>query len=84
MVVSNSDTFQQLYTKAAIGCKQFNQIQQCQILSNLCVLNLYRGDSNVCRLVKEIINKLPLNTNKYYSDDGYKQGMPWIYYMQGS
>lgn len=83
-MVSNSDTYHMLYTKAAVGCKLYNQIQQCQILSNLCVLNMYTGDSNVCRLVKDIISTKQTDTNTFYSDDGYKQGMPWIYYMQGT
>jgi hypothetical protein len=42
---------------------------------------MYNGDSNVCRLVKEIIKQKAKETNTFYSDDGYKQGMPWIYYL---
>jgi hypothetical protein len=46
--LSYSDTFNYYYYYAAIGCwKELNPVS-CQILANLCVLQLYDETSAVC------------------------------------
>jgi len=39
---------------AALGCKEFNNPQSCQLLANLCVLNLYSDIAPSCKLLNEL------------------------------
>ena len=81
-IVSNSDSITYLYTKAAMNCNKGN-IQECHVLANLCVLNLYDVESSPCRLLINIVKNSPENAlaNSFYAIDGYKAGMPWIFYL---
>ena len=38
-----SGTLEYFYTKAAVGCEQWNNPKDCQLLANLCVLQLYKS-----------------------------------------
>lgn len=40
-VLSDSDVFSYFYYQSAVGCKIEKNQKQCQILANLCVLQLY-------------------------------------------
>ncbi len=43
---------QYYYLDAAVGCTEFKNVQKCQLLANLCVLQMYNSDSVVCKLYK--------------------------------
>ncbi len=82
----NSGTIQYYYLDAAVGCTEFNDIQKCQLLANLCVLQLYNSAAEVCALYKNIVENLPneLAYPEYYVDQGYKMSMPWLYYEENA
>jgi hypothetical protein len=45
------------------------------------VLNLYKFSSPACEKFKEITEANPdLAYPKFYKDEGYKEGLPWLYY----
>ena len=76
-----SDLFNYYYYYAALGCWKDNHPQKCQILANLCVLQLYNERSTVCQLYQYITNNGSL-VSDYYKDEGWVQGVPWLYYKQ--
>ena len=56
-------------------------MKKCQLLANLCVLQLYNEDATVCRLYKDAVSKLNGSVQPYYEDAGFKNGpMPWLFY----
>lgn len=46
---------QHYYLDAAVGCAEFKDVQKCQLLANLCVLQLYNTASVVCSLYRDIV-----------------------------
>lgn len=53
------------------------------MLANLCVLQLYNTDTVACKLYKELVANIDPTSLAYpenYNDDGFKIGMPWLYY----
>jgi hypothetical protein len=46
-----SDVFVQFYLESAVGCYYNDDPEKCQILANLCVLQLYDLTTNACKLV---------------------------------
>lgn len=78
----------QLQVKAAHLCKTTGEQQQCQILANLCVLNFYKYDSDVCKFYLELLQEAGREQTQiskdFYFDDGFKEGLPWIYYQTGN
>jgi len=54
----------------------------CQILANLCVLQLYNEKTMSCKLFQELQKKqTALNIQEpFYKDEGWKLGLPWLYY----
>ena len=77
--LSASATFDYYYLQAARNCSTYQDILGCQVLGNLCVLQLYNEESTVCRLFKDTARTRPL-ANPEVTDEGWKQGMPWLYY----
>jgi hypothetical protein len=49
-----SDTIDYLYIKAADACLYNADIQQCHVLANLCVMQLYDPQNAICKLYKYI------------------------------
>jgi len=49
------------------------------------VLRLYNLQSSVCSLALDLVGSKTDQqlTNSFYPDDGYVQGMPWLYYLEG-
>ena len=82
----NSGTFQYFYLDAAVGCVTFNDVQKCQLLANLCVLQLYNSASEACDLYRKTVEALPNNLAypDYYIDNGFKMRMPWLYYEENA
>lgn len=50
-----SDTYNYLYYDAAVGCQEYGNPQKCQVLANLCVLQLYNERALVCSLFQNIV-----------------------------
>ena len=66
--------------------------QQCQVLANLCVLQLYKFPAMQCERFREAGKPLGKLVNTFYHNDGYrmrvvdgvyKGGLPWLYYQSG-
>lgn len=68
-----SGTLQYYYLDAAVGCTTFKDVQKCQLLANLCVLQLYNEDAVVCSLYKDTLSKQQgsLAYDQYYNNQGF-------------
>lgn len=73
------------YLKAAMNCQRYKDPQGCQTLANLCVISMYNYVSVACKLYKQITvrSNLP-QANSFYPDNGFKTGIPWIYYERAA
>ena len=49
-----SDVFKYYYFQSAVGCRENNDQRMCQVLANLCVLNLYNERTMACKLFKDL------------------------------
>ena len=56
----------------------------CQILANLCVLNLYNERTVACKLFQQLQKDETELSDQvtFYKDEGWKEGVPWLYYKQ--
>lgn len=79
--ISVSDTFDYYYLQSANGCQNYGTPQHCQALANLCVLQLYNGQTEVCKLFKMLVKSAGGVVNPADPDEGWKTGMPWLYYL---
>ena len=81
-----SGAIQYYYLDAAVGCTEFGDVSKCQLLANLCVMQMY-VKSVVCDLYKDTVAANP-NAEAYpdyYTDKGFKKGvMPWLYYEENA
>lgn len=69
LISHNSGTMQYYYLDAAVGCSEFKDVKKCQLLANLCVLQLYNQASVVCSLYRDIVKNLDtLAYPDYYVD----------------
>jgi len=57
LTIASSDTFDFLYLKSAYHCLASLETKSCQILANLCVLQLYDENNPVCKLYQFINNQ---------------------------
>ena len=74
--LSSSDTFQYFYLKAADDCVNHLLVKGCQILANLCVMQMYNLQMTVCALY--MATTLARSPNAV---DGYSvSDMAWLYY----
>eukprot|EP00347_Sterkiella_histriomuscorum_P018733 403344384 len=80
-ILGYSDLFSYYYYYSAIGCWMDEDPQKCQILANLCVLQLYNEQSTVCQLF-QYLTTLKTQANPFYDDAGWGEGLPWLYYAQ--
>ena len=76
-----SDLYNYYYYYSAVGCWIDEDPAKCQILGNLCVLQLYDEQATVCQLF-EYITASRTEVNTFYNDAGWVDGMPWLYYEQ--
>jgi meckelin len=77
-----SITFSHYYLKAASSCEFFRwasgeSLQSCQVLGNLCVMNMYDEDSAACKQLLAISQRRLIT---YHSQEEWKQTLPWLYY----
>lgn len=79
---ASSGTIQYYYLDAAVGCDEYRDVKKCQLLANLCVLQLYDPQAVVCKLYKDIVEKLDAGQAypENYPDEGFQIGMPWLFY----
>ncbi|RYH14239.1 hypothetical protein EON65_33915 [archaeon] len=79
-ITINSLSFQHLYLYAASTCLSSGtakDIQSCQALANLCVLQMYSRTNAACTSFSSIAEAV---VNRTYNIDQWAQGMPWLYY----
>lgn len=84
LVLNNLDTFNYYYYDAAVGCRQYGDPTKCQVLANLCVLQLYNEQDVSCRLFKSIEGQdgAQAANSLYGTANGWVEGMPWLYYRE--
>eukprot|EP00804_Cyclotella_cryptica_P009607 CCRYP_006304-RC/>CCRYP_006304-RC protein AED:0.04 eAED:0.04 QI:1898/0.4/0.66/1/0.6/0.66/6/31/1047 len=78
----DSITFSHYYLRAASQCEFFqwvpgDRLQSCQVLGNLCVLNMYDEDSAAC---KQFLALSQSRSITYHSQEEWKHTLPWLYY----
>jgi hypothetical protein len=56
LTIANSDTIEFLYLKSAYHCISNLEAKSCQVLANLCVLQLYDQNNPICKLYQYIYN----------------------------
>lgn len=81
--ISTSSSFQFYYLKAADDCMNYQSIKGCQILANLCVMQLYNERTTVCQLFN-FIGSTRNYANSAVLDSGWKENMPWLYYSRSA
>lgn len=57
--IASSDTIDYLYLKSGYECMKYSTPISCQILANLCVLQLYDQNNPICKLYNYINNLKP-------------------------
>lgn len=80
-IASQSNTFEYLLPQAIFECVNYQYYKQCQILANLCVLQMYSESSAPCEALQNLANNTSAQQNDFYTDPGWKQGLPWLYYL---
>ncbi len=81
----DSDAIRHYYEWASslCGSKTYDSVEKltaeqqraCQTLANLCVMQMYDNDAEVCERYEAIMNS---RQGEYV--DNWKQGLPWLYY----
>ena len=66
----------------AVGCWKDKNPQMCQILANLCVLNLYDQNSGACTFYNDRLKESKDAKAISYSDPDWVQGLPWLSYSK--
>ncbi|OMJ90235.1 hypothetical protein SteCoe_7436 [Stentor coeruleus] len=80
--ITSSATYAYFYYKAADDCGNRESVKGCQILANLCVLNLYYENNIQCKLYKKIAAlKLKVSAS---IDSGWKEDMAWLFYERSA
>jgi meckelin len=59
LTIASSDTIDYLYLKSGYECMKYSNPISCQILANLCVLQLYDLNNPICKLYNYINNLKP-------------------------
>lgn len=62
--ISESSTIKEFYFKSGFNCLKSKDRKMCQILANICVLEMYSLKSEVCKLYKFINDLQPAMSNK--------------------
>ena len=80
-----SATMQHYFTKAATHCSFFgsaDDLQYCNQLANLCVLQLFNDQTSACSTYLSIAAG---RGNQYISNvTNWARGMPWLYFSGGN
>jgi hypothetical protein len=82
-----SALFKDLYIEALVGCKTGKNPRQCQVLANLCTLQLYDMQRPACKEFDRIVNgkvkgkkRRESRRAKTYDTKEWKRNMPWLFY----
>lgn len=81
----SSLTFRNYYVEAAAKCKFFSgtdSVRYCQILANLCVLQLYNNNAQVC--VNHLENVISRGLSVVNDIENWVLGQPWIYFANNN
>ena len=83
-IAQYSDVFDYFYLQSAVGCRFNDDQRMCQVLANLCVLQLYNEKTLACKLVRDLqkLQTTPSIQEPFYEDEGWRLGLPWLYYSQ--
>lgn len=79
----SSNTLEHLGLKAIIGCSQYQNTKDCQMLANLCVLSNYDQTQDFCREFIRLMQDRRKVRTDFYDNDGWKEDLPWLYYWKG-
>ncbi|KAJ3194492.1 Meckelin [Irineochytrium annulatum] len=75
-----SDAFVRLFAKAATKCQTGWDEESCQVLGNLCVLQLYLQTSIACQFYQSLVaSRVP---SMFPSPFQRPRDMPWLYYQE--
>eukprot|EP00047_Mylnosiga_fluctuans_P017394 m.61020 g.61020 ORF g.61020 m.61020 type:complete len:932 (+) comp7058_c0_seq2:5448-8243(+) len=77
VAVTPSVLFSTALASAYAGCLAGNNRTACQVLANLCVLQLYQPTHFACSSYSAIAGARGANTNDWPS---WPDGLPWLYY----
>lgn len=72
-----------MYYDAAVGCSQYQDPKSCQVLANLCVLQLYGPKTTICSFYQSQVALLQTSSqvvNSFYEDKNWVDPYPWLYY----
>ena len=81
----SSGTDAHYYLKAAVGCSQWKNPQDCQTLANLCVLHMYDENAQPCKVYNDIADSKDESEESlafypFYGEKAFKLGLPWLHY----
>ena len=83
-----SSTFRHYFVRVATQCKYYGGSEEdsaaCQVLGNLCVLQLYDASSIACSTFLSILSSDRRDANTVHGVQGWGVGMPWLHYSTGS
>ncbi|KAL9644222.1 hypothetical protein ABK040_005683 [Willaertia magna] len=71
--------FYQNFYRAAANCQQFSEAKSCQLLSNLCVLQLYDESTPACKMYFSILDTIKQDRTNGFQ--GWKDGLPFLKYQ---
>ena len=79
-----SDVFSTHFVDAAVGCITQKNPTKCQVLANLCVLQMYDSSSAACIIFNWLKDKNTSQVTKKGADPDWKRGLPWLTYSNSA
>ena len=80
----SSITFEHYYVKSAVRCKYYSgpeDMEYCQALANLCVLQLYNDQSSACSTFLDIMDERSGDVNNIIN---WQTSLPWLYFTDNA
>ena len=80
----SSITFEHYYVKSAVRCKYYSgpeDMEYCQALANLCVLQLYNDQTSACATFLDIMNERSGDVNDVIN---WQTSLPWLYFTDNA
>lgn len=74
---ANSNFFAHYFSGSVGKCSVDRDVEKCQLLGNLCALQLYDETTEVCKAYAKIAESRPGTTNAFID---WPEEMPWLYY----
>eukprot|EP01135_Chromosphaera_perkinsii_P003399 Nk52_evm23s242 gene=Nk52_evmTU23s242 len=76
-ISTSSHLFTEMYPAALYFCETYQNDTACEVLSNICVLNLYDGSSTACTDYNRLLGSTSVSNNGIAS---WPSTLPWLYY----